>query len=469
MYTPPHLRKGGGGSGGSATATATATSALDLNDGRLSAASMHSSSSAHSTADRDQRHRRPASSTNSLPRRTTALPAVQQLGARSTPTPTVPLPYAPRLSISVPSPARPPVPPMRTPRPGLSVLSSSPTSEMRPTPTRRTFSAPPGEMELLASVSRSGGLEDGGDALKDHDVQRRFRTYIDERIHRHHIEHPPGSGSEGELESLQSLVLLFRKLREGVVASHRLDDFAIDVFETSVQYAVHARNAPQLLSALSGLVPGLYLAVDAEKARLASESDGESTPNGVYTTAPGTPAAVGTPNVLDRSPPLSPPAPHPNNRTHFASLLLLYHLVHSSREVFHATYVSLALPPRRRPHAAPFVEPAQLEFARTAAKAMAPETFDPLLFSRLVGGHADRNLGGADEPADALERALLAWASPKVRATAGAMLKRAYTGTSVDWAAKVLCMEGSRGARGVDLWAMANGVMVDDGVWIKLR
>ncbi|WOO81605.1 uncharacterized protein LOC62_03G005127 [Vanrija pseudolonga] len=343
-------------------------------------------------------------------------------------------------------------------------------------PTRRTFSAPPGEMELLASVSRSGGLEDGGDALKDLDVQRRFRTYIDERIHRHHIEHPPGSGSEGELESLQSLVLLFRKLREGVVASHRLDDFAIEVFESSVQYAVHARNAPQLLSALSGLVPGLYLAVDAEKARIAKHGadGGEGTPNGRTAPANGTSAPMSTPNTLDDSPPLtptapSPPSPHPNNRTHFASLLLLYHLVHSPREVYHATYVALALPPRRRPSAPPFVDPAQLEFARTAAKAMAPESFDPLLFSRLVGGHADRNLGAADEPADALERALLAWASPKIRATAGALLKRAYTGTSVDWAAKLLCMEGSRGERGVHLWAMANGVVVDDAGWVKLR
>lgn len=245
------------------------------------------------------------------------------------------------------------------------------------------------------------------------------------------------------------------------------------MFESSVQYAVHARNAPQLLSALSGLVPGLYLAVDAEKERIAKHAnDGESTPNG-RTPANGTSAPMSTPNTLDpSSPPLtprSPASPHPNNRTHFASLLLLYHLVHSPREVYHAAYVALALPPRRRPSAPPFVDAAQLEFARTAAKAMAPESFDPLLFSRLVGGHADRNLGAADEPADALERALLAWASPKIRATAGALLKRAYTGTSVDWAAKLLCMEGSRGERGVHLWAMANGVVVDDAGWVKLR
>lgn len=51
--------------------------------------------------------------------------------------------------------------------------------------TERNFntSPAPSDMELLASVSRSGGgNEAGGDALKDFDTQERFRRYIDERV-----------------------------------------------------------------------------------------------------------------------------------------------------------------------------------------------------------------------------------------------------------------------------------------------
>lgn len=43
----------------------------------------------------------------------------------------------------------------------------------------------PDEMEMLASVSRSGGgADEGGDALKDLGTQERFRAYIDGKVGR---------------------------------------------------------------------------------------------------------------------------------------------------------------------------------------------------------------------------------------------------------------------------------------------
>lgn len=55
----------------------------------------------------------------------------------------------------------------------------SPSSDLKPT--TRTFTPIPNEMELLASVSRSGGTEEG-DALKCYDTQERLRGYIDEKV-----------------------------------------------------------------------------------------------------------------------------------------------------------------------------------------------------------------------------------------------------------------------------------------------
>lgn len=78
-------------------------------------------------------------------------------------------------------------------------------------------------MELLASVSRSGGDGAEGDALKDYATQERFRRYIDEKIHEYHKD-----ASDADTGNLQNVVRLFRKLREGVVASGRLDAFAIE-------------------------------------------------------------------------------------------------------------------------------------------------------------------------------------------------------------------------------------------------
>jgi hypothetical protein len=343
------------------------------------------------------------------------------------------------------------------------------------------------------------------------------------------------------------------------------------VFESSVRYAVIGRDAPQLLSALNGLVPDLYLAADAahaervkrgepdkcmevtarlEALRLALEA-GEDVHGLGHTHIPregeeGTHTAIdyghghghghghdhGEENVhkhlfpgpghnhrqddyhphpheaylhpyeekradLDH---LHTPDPHNDNRSHFASMLLIYHLVHSPLPTFYATYAPLVAPrPRRlvqRDYAAelasgeadseeegppnlvapakivppppaarvPFTTPAHLRFSRGAARAMAPESFDALLFGRMVADTVAHPKVPHDHP-EALERALLAWASPRVRDEAALRLRRAYISAGAGWVAHALNLHGDAG---VMLWALANGYVVRDGV-VHLR
>ena len=108
------------------------------------------------------------------------------------------------------------------------------------------------------------------------------------------------------------------KLREGVIASGRLDEFTIEVFEESVRYAILARDQAQLHSALHGLVPDLYMKVDEKIKREGSSHDS-------------------VPYVVRhiRSLSLSNGKGRKDNREYFSSLLLIYHLVHSTREAYH--------------------------------------------------------------------------------------------------------------------------------------
>lgn len=71
-------------------------------------------------------------------------------------------------------------PPHRRGPPGGA--SSVPSSTAASVSTSAPPSSPPNNtplnMEHLASVSRSGGYGDSGDALKDHAVQERYFAYI---------------------------------------------------------------------------------------------------------------------------------------------------------------------------------------------------------------------------------------------------------------------------------------------------
>lgn len=380
----------------------------------------------------------------------------------------------------------------------------SPSSDLKPT--RRTFTPIPNEMELLASVSRSGGTEEG-DALKNYDTQERLRGYIDEKvslgtkldrtdvqIHRYH------SDPEDSVECLKNIVLLFRtcptasragdpegprnaytpgKLREGVVASGRLDDFTIELFEESVRYAILAHDEAQLLSALNGLVPHMYQAVDEKQKR------GDDTDRSVVRVVR---------HVRNLS--LNNGSGRRDNREFFSSLLLIYHLVHSSREVYQRTLEHLTLPTshvlaspadtppsaettpassqqsessttpdtpsRPKPPQRPaFVTAKSQEYARAAAHALATERLDPIAYHRLVSGEVEN---GKRKAPEALERLLLSWAAPRVRELAVPLFKKCYMSASIEWASLVLGLE----RKGVEMWALANGFSIRDGI-LKLR
>ncbi|WVQ93644.1 hypothetical protein IAU59_000720 [Kwoniella sp. CBS 9459] len=400
-----------------------------------------------------------------------------------------------------------------------SVLAS-PASDIKPMRSRAGTPGTPGtsdevqiqqakmrarDMEMLQSVSRSGGDGAEGDALKDWTTQKQYREYIDERIAAHYISFStprhvrPAKDSTEENESLGSIVLLFRKLREGVVASGRIDRFAIEVFESSVQFAILAGNRPQLISSLSGLVPGLYKAFDKQrsdpndysgkgKGPVAETTEGPELQDKLYDL------------TLSRSDYDEMPEPNTENerRARFASLLLLYQLVVLGQEEFWATYFALTLePPSRnisvskdrwrsryvtvcddqeaqhqqpqtstagvtsrqvdaspRTHVAivthaekPFIsDPASspsISFALNAARSTSHTSFNPLRYFTLLNTSTHTQHSTAIQYPDeahafAYERAILSWMEDDIRDRAWQLLGRSYISCGTEWAEKIL-------------------------------
>lgn len=56
------------------------------------------------------------------------------------------------------------------------------------------------------------------------------------------------------------MLILFRKLREGISSTRRNDTFALEVYEISLYLAIAFESPKQSTSIISHLVPGLYLA-----------------------------------------------------------------------------------------------------------------------------------------------------------------------------------------------------------------
>lgn len=223
------------------------------------------------------------------------------------------------------------------------------------------------------------------------------------------------------------------------------------VFESSARLALLAQNMPQLLSSLSGLVPGLYQAVEAERTSgKGKERDLDEALSTLRIEEDGKGAT--------------------DNRALFCSLLLLYHLVYAdSRQTFQALLLELTRPPSRRRLRQPFSEPPSmaatpdpppfidrfcLSFATVAARALDPETFDPLLFVRLTG----------DLSASPYERQLLDLAQSRVRERAWAILAKAYLSTDLEWAGRLLGMTATE----VEHLAWEKGIAVAGGR-LKLR
>jgi hypothetical protein len=303
------------------------------------------------------------------------------------------------------------------------------------------------------------------------------------------------------------------KLREGVVASNRIDAFAIEgeshqfrntniptaalfdphrgrlgvasavswissrvpltplsVFESSACLSLLARNHAQLLSSLSGLVPGLYQAYDELQPERYPSSKGKSKDDDpqrgtdVDTLVDG----VSGLRLGDR-------------RAHFASMLLLYHLAHTgSTATFHSVLQDLTAPTTQRlqrpfddviniPPSAPvssgssvssgsppraFLRREDLWYPIRAAQALAQETFSPIRFFRLV----------RDQRASPYERAMLSWATDRVRERAWVVMRRAYIEVGMEWAGGSLGLERAA----VGPWVEQRGGRVDVGK-IKLR
>ncbi|KAF9525516.1 hypothetical protein CPB83DRAFT_896960 [Crepidotus variabilis] len=126
-------------------------------------------------------------------------------------------------------------------------------------------------MNLMASVSRSSGLEKDGDdhgvvielqlricSLKHHSTQEEYRKFIQEKED-HALRTFQNSSSETEkerktrIETQENVLILFRKLREGVASSNRDDSFAYEVYETSLYLSVLFDSPKQTISIIPHL------------------------------------------------------------------------------------------------------------------------------------------------------------------------------------------------------------------------
>ncbi|KAH9936591.1 uncharacterized protein B0H18DRAFT_974534 [Fomitopsis serialis] len=121
-------------------------------------------------------------------------------------------------------------------------------------------------MELMPSLSRSSGLDKDGDALRDRAVQEEYRAFIEGKVNEHWKRHPHGASgrdvdaTKHRQEEQENILILFRKLREGLLATDRKDAFAVEVYETSLHLSILFRSDKQTTSILSHLLPHLYLA-----------------------------------------------------------------------------------------------------------------------------------------------------------------------------------------------------------------
>ncbi|KAF8073892.1 hypothetical protein FPV67DRAFT_772970 [Lyophyllum atratum] len=120
------------------------------------------------------------------------------------------------------------------------------------------------QMEHIASVSRSSGVEKDGDTLKDFKVQEEYRAFLQEKMGEVLNKYPRRTiESEQEtnqrINAQENVLILFRKLREGISSSRRNDAFALEVYETSLYLAAVFESPRQSTSIIPHLVPTLYL------------------------------------------------------------------------------------------------------------------------------------------------------------------------------------------------------------------
>ncbi|KAH9065289.1 hypothetical protein EDB87DRAFT_1749084 [Lactarius vividus] len=122
------------------------------------------------------------------------------------------------------------------------------------------------KFEHIPSISRSSGVDPGGDMLKDHRVQEEYRIFLQQKLDAYWKLYPPlSSFTESDVqksEAESNILIQFRKLREGVSASRRHDQFAVEAYETSLFLSIIFQSHVQTTSILSHLLPDLYLSVE---------------------------------------------------------------------------------------------------------------------------------------------------------------------------------------------------------------
>nr|XP_019001813.1 uncharacterized protein I203_05520 [Kwoniella mangroviensis CBS 8507]OCF65274.1 hypothetical protein I203_05520 [Kwoniella mangroviensis CBS 8507] len=337
------------------------------------------------------------------------------------------------------------------------------------------------DFELVQSVSRSGGDGKEGDLLKDWEIQEKYREFIEKKITKHHstfnttYHKAPKPEAKDEIESLGSIVLLFRKLREGVVASGRIDTFAIEVFESSARFSILANNRPQLISSLSGLVPGLYKALNNRY------DNGKVNPNSesVYHSHSHSQNGEEVDQQLNNLSICEEEKKKKDGRKEFIILFLLYQLVIIGENEFWSNYHQLTQSSRKkklnRPFdditsniddfknfnqierngttESPFVAPSSIALAVNIARIISPDQFDPIRYFQLFNTQTTE-----------YEKVILSWGEDRIRQRAWEVLKKAYMACSIEWAVKFLGLNEGE----VERWVEERGGKVEGGL-VKLR
>ncbi|KAH9041992.1 hypothetical protein EDB85DRAFT_1857124 [Lactarius pseudohatsudake] len=123
-----------------------------------------------------------------------------------------------------------------------------------------------GKFEHIPSISRSSGVDPGGDMLKDHRVQEEYRLFLQQKLDAYWKLYPSlsrfGESDVQKSDAESNILIQFRKLREGVSASRRHDQFAVEAYETSLFLSIIFRSHVQTTSILSHLLPDLYLSIE---------------------------------------------------------------------------------------------------------------------------------------------------------------------------------------------------------------
>ena len=151
-----------------------------------------------------------------------------------------------------------------------------------------------------------------------------------------------------------------------------------------------------------------------------------------------------------------------DNRKEFASSLVLYHLVHSSRSAFQAALFDLVRPSPRRlfsplepssepecPPTTPFLRIEDLGYAVRAARALSEETFNSIAYFALL----------SDQGATKYERIVLGWSEGKVRERVMKVMQKAYLEVGLGWNGRM----GGYDHAGAKRWVEAEGKPVLDG------